>query len=82
VFVGVCVGVRVAVAVVVGVLVTVGVLVGVLVDVAVTVGVLVGAAVDTLRHTASPLAPARVVDGSRKITFKYETVAGAVAESV
>jgi hypothetical protein len=28
------------------------------------------------------LAPARVVDGSRKITFKYETVAGAVADSV
>ena len=37
---------------------------------------------DESRHTESPLAPTLVVDGSRKITFKYDTPVGAVALSV
>ena len=57
----------------VGVLVAVGgTVVGVLVGVRVfvTVGVLVGVGVNVVRQNESPLAPARVVDGSRRITFR------------
>ena len=44
-------------------------------------GVFVGVGVKVVRQTESPLAPARVVEGSRKITFRYDTPDGAVAES-
>src|SRR6185369_14212224 len=89
--VAVLAGVDVSVAVLAGVFVIVAVRVavstGVAVRVAVFSGVLVMVAVavagtETVKHMASPLAPAFVLEGSRKITLRYDTAAGAVAESV